>query len=286
MKTKFKKSSLVLGGLLALSATGTTLAQSIDPAQALLNSSFAFNLGGFIYNTDISASLNGRSVNNPNVNFDETFGKDSDSQRIRLDGLWRITPAHHLRFEYFDNKTTRNRVLDKSIAWGDNTYNAGVDVQAVNQTKIAKFSYEYAFMHTPTYEVAGSVGVHYTDISLQLSGLATVTDANGNVSQGTFATKTGSAPLPLPLIGIRGAWAVSPKWLIGAHAQALKVKIEGYDGNWSDLGVSATWMYDRNFGLGLGYNRFGSSVTSTKEKFNGDIHMNYSGLQIFATGAF
>jgi hypothetical protein len=125
---------------------------------------------------------------------------------VRLDGLWRVTPAHHLRLEYCDNKTTRNRALRKPIQWADNTYNAGVVVTAVNQTKITKFSYEYAFMHAPNYEVAASFGVHYTDVSLQLSGLATVTDANGNLNQAGFSTKYASAPIPLPFIGINGSW--------------------------------------------------------------------------------
>src|SRR6478672_10969613 len=106
---------LLAGLVLAAGANGV---QAQTPAESLLANPFVFNLGGFIMSTDLKAQLNGSSTKNPEVDFNHTFGEGSDATRVRLDGLWRITPRQHLRFMYFDNRIERNRVIDQDLHWG------------------------------------------------------------------------------------------------------------------------------------------------------------------------
>ena len=170
---------LAVCALLAAGFANGARAQA-GPAQTLLDGKVVGNLGGFIVGTDFKASLNGESTNNSEIDFDKTFGDGSDQTRIRADLLWRITPNHHLRFLYFDNSTTRKRVIDADLAWGDNVFTAGGEVKLKTSLKIAELAYEYAFIRQPTFELNGSLGVHYMDVGIKLSGDAIVTDANGN----------------------------------------------------------------------------------------------------------
>ena len=267
-------------------AAGANVVQAQTPAESLLSNAFVFNLGGFIVTTDVKAHLDGVSTTNPEVDFNHTFGKASDATRVRLDGLWRITPRQHLRFMYFDDRNERDRVIDQDLHWGDYTFHAGADVNSKTKFNIAELAYEYAFLKEPTYEVAGSVGVHYTKLSLQLSGTATFTDANGVVSSSGFTSKDASAPVPLPVIGVRGAWAFAPNWVLDGSGQLFKADINGYDGRVTDLTANVTWMFNKNFGAGLGYNRFWTTVETTKSNFNGTVEFGYSGVQLFVTGTF
>jgi hypothetical protein len=276
---------LAVCGLLA-GLAGTAQAQSASPAQALLDDKFVVSLGAFVVGSDLEARLNGASTTNPDIDFDETFGKANDATRIRADALWRITPTHHLRFLYFDNSSTRSRVIDRDIAWGDNTFQAGGLVESETKFKIVELAYEYAFIRRPAYELNGSIGVHYMDLSQRLSGAATITDANGNQTPVQFTTKQSSVPLPLPVLGIRAGWVVAPQVYLEAQGQVFKADIDGVDGRVADLRASATWMFNSNFGLGLGYNRFITSVDVSKNNFDGDVRLSYSGLQLFVTGAF
>ena len=273
--------SLVFGALAA-----PALAQSGTAAEGLLNNSWVINLGGFIYGTDLTANLNGQSSTNPEVDFDRTFGKADDATRVRADLLWRITPAHRLRLMYFDNSQTRSRVLEEDVRWGDYTFRQGSRTDFRQEFEAINVAYEYAFMRRPTYELAASVGVHYLDFKLQLSGDASVTDSNGNTTNVAGATQTSSVPAPLPMIGLRGGWAVSPSWFLDAQAQLFKLKYDNYDGNWSDLRLGATWMFSRNFGLGVAYNRFATRVDVEKDDFNGRLKLGYSGVQAYLTGTF
>jgi hypothetical protein len=286
MKTPRQLKTLPLGlcGLLAAAAPGLSQAQT--NAQALLNDSFNFNLGAFVVGSDVKANLNGSSVQNPEIDFDKTFGNDKNSTRIRFDGLWRITPTQHLTLTYFDNKRGANKVLDQDVHWGDNVYHVGANVSSETTMKITALSYEYAFLRRPEYEVAASIGIHYSKVGFKLSGAASVTDGNGNVTQQPVATRTDSVPAPLPVLGLRGAWAVAPDWLLGAKAQFFRVNVQGVDGHWTDAQLNATWMFNRHWGVGLGYDGFYNRVKVDKDNFNGNLKYGYSGLQLYLTGSY
>jgi hypothetical protein len=282
----FTVGRLLCGGFLLAGAASVVQAQSLSPAESLLNDKFVFNLGGFILTTDVKAHLDGASTTNPDIDFNDTFGKGGDATRIRADALWRITPRQHLRFMYFDNNVDRSRVIDQDLHWGDYTFHAGANVNAQTKFNIAELAYEYAFWKEPTYEINGSLGVHYMRLSQQLSGTATFTDANGVVTSAAFTSKDASVPVPLPVIGVRAAWAFAPQWVLEGQGQLFKAKINGYDGRVSDLRATVTWMFDKNFGAGIGYNRFWTAVDATKNNFSGEVRLGYAGVQIFLTGAF
>ena len=105
-------------------------------------------------------------------------------------------------------------------------------------------------------------------LSQQLSGTATFTDANGSTTT-AFTRKENSVPLPLPVIGVRAAWAFAPQWVLEGQGQIFKADIDGYDGRITDLRAGVTWMFSQNFGAGVGYNRFVTTVETSKEKFDG-----------------
>jgi hypothetical protein len=280
-----RRGRLAIAAVVLAAVGGGAQAQSPTPAQSLLTDSFVFNLGGFILTTDLNAHLNGSTSNNQDVDFNHTFGS-GDTTRVRADGLWRITPNHHLRFLWFDNRTTRSRAIDEDIHWGDYTFHAGATVESKTKFNIAELAYEYAFWRGPTYEVSGSAGVHYMKFSQQLSGTATFPDADGNVSAASFVTKENSVPVPLPVVGVRAAWAFAPQWVLEGQGQLFKATINGYEGRVNDVRAGVTWMFHPNFGAGLGYNRFWASVDSSKQSFDGRVRLGYSGVQLYLTGAF
>jgi|KBSSwiStaDraftv2_1062776.scaffolds.fasta_scaffold17487_6 hypothetical protein len=277
---------LAVCALIAAGFANGARAQAGGPAQTLLDGTLVGNIGGFVLGTDVKATLNGESTNNSQIDFDKTFGSAGDQTRIRGDVLWRITPNHHLRFLYFDDSATRKRVIDSDVAWGDNVFTAGGEVKVKNSYKIAELAYEYAFIRQPTFELSGSLGVHYMDVSIKLSGDAIVTDANGNSVAVSGSTKKGDVSAPLPVIGIRAGWVVLPNLYLDAQGQYFKANVSGYDGSVTDLRAGATWMFTPNLGLGIGYNRFYTNVETVKKNFDGSLKFGYSGFQMFLTGAF
>ena len=280
--------STLVCGLLGVGLAGSVAAQSTSGAEGLLNDNWVLNVGGFFFGTSVKANLNGQSSSNPEIDFDETFGKASDATRFRADVLWRITPTHRMRVLYFDNSQTRSKVLDQDVEWDDYTFLKGSNISYSEKFNVFELAYEYAFLRRPTYEVAASLGVHYMDLQMQLSGTAIVTGPGCTTPPctATGTTKTSSLPAPLPVIGLRAGWVVAPDWYLDAQGQIFKVKIDGYDGRWSDMRVGATWMFHRHFGVGAGYNWFTTKVDVSKDDFNGKLKLGYSGAQVYLTGSF
>jgi hypothetical protein len=277
--------SFVAGLLVA-----TAVAQADSPAEELLKDRFTVDLGTFVVASNLNGSLRGTAnTSDQNVNFDKQFGTNADQTRWRVDVLWRITARQHLRFMYFDNDIRRTRTIDQDLAWGDYTFVAGAQVTAEQKFRVYELAYEYAFLRGDNYEIVVSGGIHYDDLTLTLSGDAslTVDTPTGPVKQPiNFTTKQSTVPAPLPLLGLRGDWAVSDHVYLDASAQVFKLSYDGIDGNWSDLRAGVTWMFNHHFGIGVGYDRFATHVDVNKGSFNGRLNVGYQGGLIYVRGGF
>jgi len=265
-------------------------AQADSPAEDLLNDRFVVALGGFVVNSTINGSLRGSAnTTDQNIDFDKQFGTDADQTRWRGEVLWRITPTQHLHFSYFNNDVRRTRPIDQNLAWGDYTFIAGGQVTAETQFRVYELDYEFAFLRRPNYEVVFIAGIHLDDVTLKLSGNATLTvdTPTGPVEQAaTFTSKSNSVPTPLPVLGFRGDWAVSPHVILDASGEVFSISYQGINGNWSDLRAGATWMFSDHFGVGLGYDRFATHADVGKGSFNGRLNFGYQGLLFYLRGGF
>jgi hypothetical protein len=203
--------------------------------------------------------------------------------------LWRITPRHHLRFSYFDNVLQHAQTIDHALAWGDYTFSAGGEVSAEVKSRVYELDYEFAFLRRANYEIIAVAGIHLDDLAFKLAGNAslTVDTPTGPVEQpATFTTSTNSVPAPLPVLGVRAEWAISPHIYLDAAGQVFSLSYQGISGNWSDLRAGATWMFSDHFGLGLGYDRFALHVDLSKAGFTGRLSLGYQGLLLYVKGGF
>jgi hypothetical protein len=266
---------------------GTTALVEGTSTSTYINDKYQFSLGTFIVGTNLKSTFDGTAAGSGDkVDFAHTFDMNKDYNRFRLDGLWRITPKHHVRFVWFQNNITRTKTLDKDLAWGDYTFQAHADVSAESKLGVYELSYEYAFIRKPNLEVAAGAGVHMMNMSIKLKGDATFTDENGVVHPAAFSTSNSNLPAPFPVIGARATWAVTPNIFIEPEVQWFAFKYDAYNGNWWDARVAAKWMFMRHWGVGLGYDAFHVNVTVDKASFNGNVTLGYSGGQLMIVGSY
>jgi hypothetical protein len=276
----------VVAVLLATSASAPASADS--PTERLLNDRFVISVGGFVLTSSINGSLLGTAnTSEQSIDFDKQFGTDADQTRWRGEVLWRITPTQHVRFSYFDSDVALTRSIDKDLPWGDYTFKASAQVAAETKFRVYELTYEFAFLRRPTYEIVAIAGIHLDDLTLKLSGNAslTVETPTGAVEEAAVYTATShSIPAPLPVFGVRGDWAVSPHVYLDASGKIFSLSYQGIDGNWSELRAGATWMFSEHFGIGVGYDRFAVHVNVAKASFNGRLNWGYQGLLIYLRG--
>ena len=284
----------LLAGPLAALAVSAAPAQAapaataaLTPTEQLLVDPFVLDLGGFILSSNINGSLSGSAnTNNQNVNFDHTFGTDASTTRIRADFLWRITARQAVCFSYFNDSVTGTRSLDEDIPWGDHTFLAGAQVTAKTRFNIYEGTYEYAFFNERDYKLALSGGLHVDDLTIKISGDATVTLPDGTVQSASYSTKSNSLTAPLPVVGLSGEWAATSHLYVDATAEVFGLRYQGIGGHWTQLWAGATWMFSHHFGVGLAYNRFQTNVDLNKGSFSGRLDFGYQGAVLYVKAGF
>jgi hypothetical protein len=274
-----------LGARTALACAAALLLGSpaalAEDAADLLNDPFHLELGTFIMNSDIDARLDGEFEQGTEVNWDRTFG-DEDATRFRFDGYWRFADRHKLRFLWFNYARSDKRTTSRDIEWGDEVIPVDTEVKAESSFDVYELAYEYAFMRRDTFELAANIGLHYADISLTLAAKAST--SGGSLDEDVKEEATLAAPLPV--IGLRGTWALPYNFSIDASAQYFAVSIDEYDGSLQDYRIGVTWQPRKWLGVGLGYDRFSVDVDVEKDSFTGSLDWTYSGPMIYYSATF
>ena len=252
-------------------------------APNLLDDSFYAALGTFILNSDTEVSLNGEVERGDKVDWEQNFG-DDDMTRFRLDGYWRFgdSQRHKLRALWFNISREGSTTIDQDIEWGGVVYPASIRLKGETDFDIYELAYEYAFMRRENYEVTGTFGIHYTEMSLALSGDGTI---DGQPVSGGVR-KEGSVGAPLPVIGLRGLWNLTHDFWFDASAQFFSMSFDDFDGNLVDVRLAVVWQPKTWAGVGLGYNRFKVDVDVNKDKFDGNLNWTYDGPMLFYSASF
>ena len=257
------------------------IAEARDEAPNLLEDPFYIGLGTYIVNSDTEVSLNGEAGQGTRIDWDRTFG-GGDVTRFRLDGQWRFADRHKARFMWFSSSRDASRTFEEDIDWGDETFPVDARVRGEFSFDVYELAYEYAFLRRENYEVSGSFGLHYTELELTMSAKAA--SSGGTLTRDI--SQSGNIGAPLPVIGLRGQWALPYNLWIDAGAQYFQISIDEYDGNLTDLRATITWQPKTWLGIGLGYNQFSVDVDVEKDRFNGSLDWTYKGPMLFYSASF
>jgi len=250
-----------------------------DEAPNLLTDSFQASLGTFVITSEPTVQLNGETLNGSRVDFDKVLG-GGDAQRFRFDGFWRFADRHKFKLIAFAMNRDSEKTIDEEIIWDDEVFPVNANVKAEFNFSVIEGAYEYAFWKTDTYEIDGSIGLHWTSLESSLKAKSTSTGESIDVGNDA------SVDLPLPVLGLRGMWKLPHNFYIDATAQFFALSIDEYDGNLQDYRVMAMWQPNKWLGLGLGYNQFTVDVDVEKDSFNGSLDWEYSGPMAYYSVVF
>jgi hypothetical protein len=261
-------------------ATGIPAQAADDPLQAR----FVLDAGWFLLSTDTHVRLDGETNESvgTEVDFDESFGI-GDTDRLRVDAMWRFAKRHAIRGMYFQNDRSGSRDLSRDVSFGDEVFPGGTTVTGKSEFSVAQLSYDYAFLQRENYEIAGGIGLHMLDVRFGLD--ATVIGEGGSPDRSL--SQTASTQAPLPVLGLRGVWRLSDRLYASALMQYFYIDFDKYTGSLADLKAQIVWQLAPHIGLGIGYNdfRFRFDVDDPGN-FEGRLRCGYGGALAFASVTF
>jgi len=242
---------------------------------------FSLDLGVFI--SEISSEIQFGVGVGVDVNVEDLLGMDTSTAVIRLDGAWRFTQnrRHRLDFSWYVFRRDGNNKIDQEIKIEDPidgseiTIPAGAQVESYFNLDIYKVAYSYSFFQDDRFDLALSFGLYIMPIEFGFSATGLVTEKADE-----------SITAPLPVVGFRGDFAITPKWFIRTGTEIFYLEIDQFSGSIYSAGGAVEYRPWKNVGLGLGVDIFRLNIEANGKDwlgidFKGEVEFTYFGLQLY-----
>lgn len=269
---------VVAAPIVAIIISSVMLAGSVNAAEeeaatVAFPDTWMLRLGAYI----VDGSSTQFSVSSPVglgtvIDYQRDLNGESRDTIPRIDAYYRFNDRHRIDFTTFaiDRKGTRS--IDVAITIEDQIYNANETVNSEIKYNLYKLGYAYSFYHSPKVELSLSAGLNITSYDLSFS------NSTGDKVEAAGFTA------PLPMFGLRLGYAITPKWNVHYVTEAFFIEFEDtVKGALISYELNMEYKLFKNFAIGAGLARFGTSVEVNDDDWKGKVSDNYRGYTVFGT---
>jgi hypothetical protein len=180
---------------------------------------FTINLGTFLSNTDSNVRLSAKGVG-ASIDPEKTLGLDTTTTVLRAEGLWRFTDnrRHRADLTWFAMRRDGETTLGRDITIDGVTYPTGSTANTSFDMDIYKVAYSYSFFQDDRMDVGAGLGLYIMPINFTL-----------NVSGALNGYTAESITAPLPVLGLRADFALTPKWFIKSSLDLFYLEYENFN---------------------------------------------------------
>jgi outer membrane protein W len=260
--------------LVVLAGAGAGAARAQDAFIAPGTEAFKLNLGGVVTNNSTSFRLDGTTGRGTDIDLEGLTGLDEGVSTFFASGTWRFAPNHRLSLVGFQIERDRSVNIDRTITIGDTVVPINTNLKTEARTQFFIVNYEYSFIRNESMELAGLLGLYGANFKYKFTANNPLVD----IDKSTTA--------PLPIIGLKADFFISPRWTVSAFGEGLGFKVGDVDGSMYHVGVSTDYMITRNWGVGLGYQLTDLKVDVTKSDFNGHMTWRMDGYYAYLQARF
>jgi hypothetical protein len=238
-----------------------------------------FNIQGGVFfaalNNKVTAGSEGAGVA---IDVENFLGLDVQSTVFRLGASYRIGEKRRHRVDldylYFNRSGQKN--LSQDILVDNNTLTAGSRVDTTFNFQIYRAAYSYSFFQDDRMDLAASFGLFVMPIKFEVN-------AQGLSGKGGNFDFTA----PLPAVGLRGDFAVTPRWMIRTAIEVFYLEYQTFKGALVDTRVSVEYNPWEHFGFGLGFDNFRVKLEAEDKDFpgvdfQGVVKSQFMGVQLYA----
>jgi hypothetical protein len=229
----------------------------------------ALSVGGFFTNSDSSLRIDSATLGRGTEIDLESLGIDTTVETFRVDGFWRFLPRHRLDFGYYDLSRSSGRTLSKTIQVGDKTFVAGASVATEFDLAIIKAGYSYSFVQNPRFDLAANLGIFGLDTQFKIS------------AAGIGSHQTSNLFIPLPVLGLSGSYALTPRFFARARVQYFGIDLGNVSGSWLDIGAGVDYDLFDHVAIGVAYDLVDLDVDVDRSNFRGSLDLGYGGIFAF-----
>jgi len=259
----------------AVALSSSVVAPSAAPAQERSTPERASILfGTFVTNRDTSARLDSESGAGTDIDLEEDLGLASSMSVARIGGYHWFTPRHRFDADYFQLNRSVTNPIHETIEFGDRTFTIDTAIETESDLTILKADYTFV----PLTRERGFLGI--------TGGLYAAQTTMSLSAPGFDASESGDITAPLPVVGVRGDYAITDRFTLRGAAQFFALETDDVKGSLRDFYVGADYGFGRRMAVGLAYNKVSTSLGAEKFRWQGRLDWSYDGLLLYLKLAF
>jgi len=231
---------------------------------------FGINIGRFITDQGTEFRLDANPQDPGTlIDLEKDLDLDEDEDVARVDVFWRYRRRSRLDFSYFELNRSATVNLDRLLEFGEEDFPPGVTVATDFDLEIFKSAYTYAFFRNPTLDLGVTAGIFGMNLRLALAApLLGKEDKD-------------EAFVPMPVVGLRGTYAITPKLFLRASWEYFKITEDDLEGRLTDTNIMLEHNTFKNVGFGIGFNVVDFNLEDDDGEEKDEFNMEYEGVQLY-----
>jgi hypothetical protein len=208
------------------------------------------------------------------VDAEGTLGLPETQTIPILYGFWRPSKRHGLGFSYFSvDRDTTLLAVDKDLG----NLNVTGSVDLADKSQFYYLSYNLTAFQDDRAYVFASFGLYGLNLKYEFDARGDLTFRDVPITSGRYS-ETINQFAPLPMIGIDGWFALTPKWALGAKVSFIAGSYKDVTAAVLESKIRVKYAFNKNVGLFFGVNYFNGDIEIKKSDTKTDISYGFDGL--------
>jgi hypothetical protein len=206
---------------------------------------------------------------------EDDLGLEDKPTQARAEMIFRLRERNRLRVDYYKLTRYGDTVLNRTIAFGDETFLVSDRVVSMIDWRQLGLTYTRSLLYFDRFELGAGLGIALLE-----------TRARGEVpARNIREAEDGIAPFPT--FAIDATWRISRRFSFNVRGQTFTANTDEFDGTLSDYHGDIQYRWHKNFTVGLGYTslRIKAESTSTDD-LGGKFDQDISGPEFFIRASF
>jgi len=227
-------------------------------------------LGAFLTHRDSETRLDSDSGLGTDIDLEGDLGLKSTIDVARFGGYVWFKKRQRFDFSYFDLSRSASRRIDKTIVFGDQTFNIDTVISSDESVSITKADYTFAPISRDRGFLGVTGGLYVGQLKYRIS----------EPSAGRIESKGLTAPLPV--VGFRGEYEITDRITVGGASQWFSIDTGDASGRLHDIYIGGDYRFGKRIGVGLAYNTVSMNIKADDGGgFIGRLDWGYDGWLLY-----
>ncbi len=213
-----------------------------------------------------------------NIDFENDLGFEKTTNTFAANIQWRSSRRSRFDLEYYQLNRKASKTLQRTIQFGDNTYNVNANISSFFNNSVYRFSWGYALLSKPKAELGLQLGIHTMQSSIGIALAAGGVGVSGSEDFGFTA--------PLPNLGIWGGYALSNRLALKGDFSYLSLNTGEVNGKIVSYQAALVYRILPKFDITAGYSGFNFEIDATVDKQTAGITWGYNGPSLTLNYSF